>query len=209
MLVNAAFQNALSNDIVAERPELWSEVWLCIKNDPICYKLMIISIATGTSMKYFNSKSLSSFKASQELSFSRIMHAHMLQTPFQTSVPLNTCNSFFGLLHRICRLLSICGIWLVGISLEFCVLGLQKTNFVSAYKQYAILFYNQTFKVCFDSMPCSIVTLIAIHGGYTIYWFWTLFFYYKIFSFICTYTSCLFIKFHLILMISSWCFIFY
>ena len=34
--VNAAFQSALSNDIVAEHPELWLEVRFCIMDDPIC-----------------------------------------------------------------------------------------------------------------------------------------------------------------------------
>ncbi|GFU38479.1 uncharacterized protein TNCV_2434251 [Trichonephila clavipes] len=45
-----------------------------------------------------------------ELSFSSIMHAHMLQRLFETSVQPNTCNSSLGLvIRRICRLLSTCG----------------------------------------------------------------------------------------------------
>ena len=36
MPINAAFQSALSNDIVAEHPELWLEVRFCIMDDPIC-----------------------------------------------------------------------------------------------------------------------------------------------------------------------------
>ncbi|GFY14994.1 uncharacterized protein TNCV_235441 [Trichonephila clavipes] len=48
-----------------------------------------------------------SFKSSLELSFRRIMHAHMLQTLFETSVQPNTCDFFLGLLiDRTCRLLS-------------------------------------------------------------------------------------------------------
>ncbi|GFX37714.1 uncharacterized protein TNCV_1261511 [Trichonephila clavipes] len=55
-------------------------------------------------------KSFPSFKASLELSFNRVMHAHVLQRLFATSVQLNACNFFLGLLiHRICRLLSTCG----------------------------------------------------------------------------------------------------
>ncbi|GFV61150.1 transposable element Tcb1 transposase [Trichonephila clavipes] len=38
--------------------------------------------------------------ASLELSSSRIMHDHMLQRLFQTSVQPNTCNFFLGLLIR-------------------------------------------------------------------------------------------------------------
>ena len=48
MLVNAAFLMALSVDIVAEQSELWSWVLFRIINDPICYKLRVISIASGT-----------------------------------------------------------------------------------------------------------------------------------------------------------------
>ena len=36
MLVNAAFQSVLSNNIMAEHPELWSGVLFRIMNDPIC-----------------------------------------------------------------------------------------------------------------------------------------------------------------------------
>ena len=50
MPVNAAFQSALSNDIVAEHSELWSGVRLRIMDDPICNELRIISISTGKSV---------------------------------------------------------------------------------------------------------------------------------------------------------------
>ena len=60
--VNAAFQSALSNDIVAEHPELWSGVGFRIMDDRICYELMVILIAIGTSMKCcYSSKSFPSF----------------------------------------------------------------------------------------------------------------------------------------------------
>ncbi|PRD31644.1 UNVERIFIED_CONTAM: hypothetical protein NCL1_22998 [Trichonephila clavipes] len=49
--------------------------------------------------------------------------------------------------RRICRLLSTCVIWLVGVSLVIRVLQLQKTNFYCTYKQYGILFHRQTFKI--------------------------------------------------------------
>ncbi|GFV76692.1 uncharacterized protein TNCV_4729121 [Trichonephila clavipes] len=82
---------------------------------PISNELKLISIATATSMKCYNPKSFPSFKASMELSFSRIMHVHMLQRLFETSVQPNTCKFFLHLLiRRICRLLSTCGIWLAG-----------------------------------------------------------------------------------------------
>ena len=63
MPVNAAFQNALSNDIEDEHPELRSGVRFRIMDDPICYELRIISTATGTFVKYYSSKSFLSFKA--------------------------------------------------------------------------------------------------------------------------------------------------
>ena len=113
MLVNAAFQNALSNDIMTKHPELWSEVPFHIMDDPICDELRVISIATGTFVKCYSPKSFPSFKVSLELPFSRIMLAHMLQRLFRNSVQSNTCNFSLGLLIRlICSLLSPCGIWL-------------------------------------------------------------------------------------------------
>ncbi|GFW84780.1 transposable element Tcb2 transposase [Trichonephila clavipes] len=39
MLVNVAFQSALSNDIGAYHQELWSGVQFRIMDDPICYEL--------------------------------------------------------------------------------------------------------------------------------------------------------------------------
>ncbi|PRD23957.1 UNVERIFIED_CONTAM: hypothetical protein NCL1_45017 [Trichonephila clavipes] len=103
-------------------------------DDPVCYELRIISIATSRSMKCFSPKSFPSFKASLKLSLSRIMYVHILQTLFDTSVQANTCNFFLSLLiRRICRLLSTYGIWLVVVSLMICVLQLQKTYFYGAY----------------------------------------------------------------------------
>ncbi|GFV77673.1 uncharacterized protein TNCV_616931 [Trichonephila clavipes] len=79
-------------------------------DDPIYYELKIISIETGTSAKCQSPKKFPSFKVSLELSFSWIIHAHMLQRLFRASVQLNSYNSFLNLLiHRICRLLSTCG----------------------------------------------------------------------------------------------------
>ena len=136
MPINAVFQSMFSNDIVTEHPELWSGVRFHIMDDLICYELKVISIARGTSVKCHSPKSFLSFKASLELSISRIMHIHMLQKLFETSVQPNTHSFFPGLLIcRICRLLSTCGILLVGISLVICVLQLQKTNFSSAFNQ--------------------------------------------------------------------------
>ena len=53
MLVNVAFESALSNYIVAESPELWSGVRFRIMDDPICYELRVNSITTGTSVKCY------------------------------------------------------------------------------------------------------------------------------------------------------------
>ncbi|GFS76699.1 uncharacterized protein TNCV_1622721 [Trichonephila clavipes] len=53
-------------------------------DNPICYDLWVISIATGTFVKCYSPKSFPSFKSSLELYFSRIMHAHMLQRLFET-----------------------------------------------------------------------------------------------------------------------------
>ena len=61
MPVNAAFQSALMNDIVAKHPELWSRVRFCNMTHPICYKLRVISIATSMSVKCYSLKLFPSF----------------------------------------------------------------------------------------------------------------------------------------------------
>ena len=48
MRVNAAFQSELSNEIVAERPELWSGKQFRIIVDPVCFEWRGISIATDS-----------------------------------------------------------------------------------------------------------------------------------------------------------------
>ncbi|GFX87375.1 uncharacterized protein TNCV_3369451 [Trichonephila clavipes] len=107
-----------------------------VMDDPISYELRVISIATGMFVKSYSPKSFPFFKASLELPFSKIMHAHMLQKLFETSVQPNTCNFFLSLpIHRICHLLSTYGMRLVGVLPVIRVL-LQKTNFCSTYKQY-------------------------------------------------------------------------
>ena len=131
--VNVAFQSTFSTDIVAEHLELWSEVRFRIMDDPICCKLKVISIPTGTSVKCYSPKSFPSFKAS--LFFSGIIHALMLQNLFEACVQPNACNFFLNLLIRwICYLLSTRGICLVSFSLVICVLHLQKMNFGFTYK---------------------------------------------------------------------------
>ena len=98
-----------------------------IMDDPVYSKLKVISLATGTSVKWYSPKSFSSFKPFLELFFIRIMHTYALKRLFETSVQPNTCDFFLALLiRRICRLLSTCGIWLVGVLLVICVLQLQK-----------------------------------------------------------------------------------
>ncbi|GFV56209.1 uncharacterized protein TNCV_3266161 [Trichonephila clavipes] len=156
MLVNSAFQSALSNDIVDKHQELWFKVHFRNMNDPICYELRVILIVTVTSVKCYTPKSFPSFKDSLELYFSRIMYAYMLQRLFEFFVQPNTCNFFFDLLIRwMFCILSTCGIWLVGVSLVLRILYLEKTNFCCAYKQYGILFHKETLKICFT--PCHVV----------------------------------------------------
>ncbi|GFU85934.1 transposable element Tcb1 transposase [Trichonephila clavipes] len=96
-------QSALSNDIVTKHQELWFGERFRITEDPICYELRDNLNSNRYAREVLTAQSRSpSFKASsQELSFSRIMHAHMLQRLFETSVQPNTCNSFsLGLLIR-------------------------------------------------------------------------------------------------------------
>ena len=54
--VNAAFQNALPSDRVAEFPKLWSGVRFPIMDDSISYELRVISIAIDTSVKCYSPK---------------------------------------------------------------------------------------------------------------------------------------------------------
>ena len=60
MPINAAFQIALLNDIVAEHAELRSGVRFRIMDDTICKELRVSSISTDTHMKYYGSKSFTS-----------------------------------------------------------------------------------------------------------------------------------------------------
>ncbi|GFT72536.1 uncharacterized protein TNCV_973981 [Trichonephila clavipes] len=137
---------------------------------PICYELRVISIATGTSVKCYSPKSFPSFQASLELSFIRIMHAHMLQRLFKTYVQPNTCNFFLGLLiRRLYRLLSTCGIWLVCVSLAKSRPAASK----DALLQRIQAIWNSTpqadIQNLFDFMPRRTAALIAARGGYTKY----------------------------------------
>ena len=51
MLVSTDFQSSLSNDIVAEHPDLQSGMRFRIMDDPICHNLRIILKATGMPVK--------------------------------------------------------------------------------------------------------------------------------------------------------------
>ena len=129
MPVNIAFQSAYSNNTVAEQSELWSGVKFRTMDDPICYELRLISKATGMSVKCYSSKSFPSFKACLELSFRRIMHAHMLQRLFGISVQPKTCNFFFGLLiTQKSRLSSTSGIWSVCVLLMIRMSSFKRRN---------------------------------------------------------------------------------
>ncbi|GFW28151.1 uncharacterized protein TNCV_2818291 [Trichonephila clavipes] len=112
--VDAAFQSALSN---GSRVMVWGAISYFGRSN-------LLRIETNLNSNMYVPKVLQpSFKASLELSYSRIMHAHMFQRLFETLIQPNTYNFLFGLLiHRICRLLCTCGIWLVDVSLVIRVL---------------------------------------------------------------------------------------
>ena len=72
------------------------------------------------------------------------------------TVQPNTWNFFLSLIiHRIYKLLSTCGIWLVSVSLVIRDLQLQKMQFDRTYKKYGIILQNQTFKICLTQ--CHVV----------------------------------------------------
>ncbi|GFW49389.1 transposable element Tcb2 transposase [Trichonephila clavipes] len=144
-------------------------------DDPICYELRLISMATGTSVKrslslsLYSPKSFPSFKASMELSFSRVMHAtccitvrdfcsaqHMQLLPWPADSPdMSPIEHVWDLVgRRLARdprpeaskdelLLRIQSIW-------------------NSLPQADI-------QNLFDSMSRLIVALIAARGGYTKY----------------------------------------
>ena len=146
-------------------------------DDPIYCERRVISQATSTFVKCYSPKSFSSFKASLELSFIRIMQAHMLQRLFETFVQPNSCKIFLLLLIcRIYRLLCTGGIWLVGVSLanpaalnEELLLRIQAIQ--NSLPQADI-------QKLFDSIPCHKPALITARGGYTKYKFRTLNFFF-------------------------------
>ena len=70
------------------------------------------------SVNLYSRKHFTFFTASQEISFCRLMHAHMLQRVSETSFETDPCNFFHGrLIRQLGRLLSRCGIRLIGFSL--------------------------------------------------------------------------------------------
>ncbi|GFV78039.1 uncharacterized protein TNCV_1931 [Trichonephila clavipes] len=138
--------------------------------DPICYELRVISIATGTSVKCCSLKSFPTFKESLELSFSRIMHAHILQSLFETSVQPFTCNFFLVLIiRRICRLLSTF-FYLVGRCLARDPRSAaSKDELFLRIQEICNSLRQADIQNLFDSLLRHIATLIAVHGGYTKY----------------------------------------
>ncbi|PRD23869.1 UNVERIFIED_CONTAM: hypothetical protein NCL1_45247 [Trichonephila clavipes] len=133
-------------------------------DDTIFYELRELSIATEASVKCYSPKSFPSVKASLELSFSRIMHAHMLQRLFETSVQPNRCNFFLSLLIlRICHLLPIDHVWnLVGRYLARDPrLAASKDKLLLRIQTIRNFLQQADIKNLFDSMPCRIAKLIA------------------------------------------------
>ncbi|PRD24090.1 UNVERIFIED_CONTAM: hypothetical protein NCL1_44693 [Trichonephila clavipes] len=124
--VNAAFQSTFSG--LTPGVVVWGTISYHKRSNLIRIE--------ETSMKCYSPKSFPSFKAFMELSFSRLMHTHMLQRLFENSVQLNTCNFYFGQLIRYMSLFITCGIWSVSLSLVIRRMQLQKTSFFRAYKQY-------------------------------------------------------------------------
>ena len=51
MPFKTAFQSALSNNLIDEQPELWYREWFPIMDDPICYELKVILLATDKIIK--------------------------------------------------------------------------------------------------------------------------------------------------------------
>ncbi|GFX82567.1 uncharacterized protein TNCV_2167151 [Trichonephila clavipes] len=138
-------------------------------DDPIFYELRVISIATGASIKCYSSKSFSHYKASLELSFSRIMHAHMLQRLFETSVQPNSYSFFLGLL--IPDMSPMEHAWdLVGLCFaRDPLLAASKDELLLSIQAMWNSFSQADIQNLFDSMPHPIAALIDARGGYAKY----------------------------------------
>ncbi|GFW27041.1 uncharacterized protein TNCV_92671 [Trichonephila clavipes] len=117
-------------------------------DDPICYELREISIATSTSVKCYSPKSFPSFKASLEFfqqddarphvgktvqDFCSAQHMQLL--PWPTNSPnISPIEHVWGLVgQRLVRDPRPAAL---------------KDEICCAYKQYGILFHKQTFKIC-------------------------------------------------------------
>lgn len=119
ILVNAVFKGALLNVIQHQHRDLWFGTRECIMNDISCHEFWIICIATATSVKYGSPKSFFSFKACLVLSFNKVLTTNMLQVKF-TFCQQGTYSFFRGLcIRRICHLLKMWGISLIGISVSY------------------------------------------------------------------------------------------
>ncbi|GFV12188.1 uncharacterized protein TNCV_1536851 [Trichonephila clavipes] len=138
-------------------------------DDPVCYELKVISIATSTSVKCYSPKSFPSLKASLEQSFSRIMHAHMLQKLFKTSavqhMQLLPWPAYSPDISPIEHVWDLVG-W-----------HLARGPHPAALKDELLLriqaLWNSLSQAdiqnLFDSMPRRIAALIAARGGYIKY----------------------------------------
>ncbi|GFU20389.1 uncharacterized protein TNCV_2521621 [Trichonephila clavipes] len=132
--------------------------------DPIGYELIAISIATGTFVKCYASKSFPSFKTSLNLSFCWTLHAHMLKGLFETYLHPSTCKfclfTGYVTIEHVWDLVS----WRFtrdprpASSKDELLLGIQAiwNSLPQAYIQNL-----------FDSMPRRIAASIARRGHYT------------------------------------------
>ena len=130
-------------------------------HDPNCYELRKISIAKCASVKCYRPKLFPSFKISLELSFSRIIHVHMLQKLSETSAQHM---QFFPWSAYLPDITSFEHVWnLVGrrpahdprlaASKGKLWLQMQAIWNQSYYQTY--YHYNHTIKICLT--PCHVV----------------------------------------------------
>ena len=147
-------------------------------NDPICYELRIISIASGTSVKCYSPKSFPSFKVSMEISFNRIMCDHILQRLFETCVQTAHATSSLA-----CLLARYATYW---ARIKFGWSAFRSWSASCSFKRRTLAMHTSNRELSsqpgiqkqFHFMPCHTAALIAARGGCTKYWFRTVHFYF-------------------------------
>ncbi|GFV19441.1 transposable element Tcb2 transposase [Trichonephila clavipes] len=140
-------------------------------DDPICYELRVISIATGSSVKCYRPKSFPSFKASLKLSFSRIMHAHMLQKTVRGFCSANHNMQLLPWPAYSSDMSPIEHVWdLVDRRLVRDPRpAASKDEFLLCIQAIWNSLPQADIQNLFDSRPRRIAAFIAAHGGYSKY----------------------------------------